>query len=226
MTALKTKLAATLLAILFTGVATAEQQTWRFDVALDGKPIGFHTFAISRNGTQEVLTTEARFDVKFLFITAFRYRHNNTEVWDDGCLESIDASTESNGDKLRVNGAAAENGFDLSSDSGSTVLPGCIQTFAYWKPDALKASKLLNSQTGEYENVSIEFEQSEQLQVGGRDLEARRYLLAAESGDIRLWYASDDDTWLALEAPAKGGRTISYTAVELPEASTLLAKNE
>lgn len=226
MNPLKTTLPAALLAFLLASAATAEQQTWRFDVALDGKPIGFHTFAISRNGTQEVLTTEARFDVKFLFITAFRYRHNNTEVWDEGCLESIDASTDSNGDKLRVSGAAAGHGFDLNSDSGSTVLSGCVQTFAYWKPDVLKATKLLNSQTGEYENVSVQFEQFEQLQVGGRDLEARRYLLAAESGNIRLWYASDDDTWLALEAPAKGGRTISYTAVDLPEASTLLAKNE
>ena len=226
MTSLKTTLPAILLAILYAGVATAEQQSWRFDVSLDGKPIGFHTFDISRNGTQEVLTTEARFDVKFLFITAFRYRHNNTEVWDDGCLESIDASTDSNGDRLRVSGAAAANGFDLNSDLGSTVLPGCVQTFAYWKPDVLKASKLLNSQTGEYENVSVEFEQFEQLQIGGRDLEARRYRLAAESGDIRLWYASEDDIWLALEAPAKGGRTISYRAVDLPEAALLLAKNE
>lgn len=219
-------LSAILLTALMSGNAVAEQKSWRFDVALDGKPIGYHTFNISRDGTQEVLTTEARFDVKFLFITAFRYRHENTEIWNDGCLASIDASTDSNGEKLSVSGAAADNRFDLSSDSGSTILPGCVQTFAYWKPDVLKASKLLNSQTGEYENVSVEFEEFEQLQIAGRELEARRYLLAAESGDIRLWYASADDTWLALEAPAKGGRTISYTAVDLPEESTLLAKSQ
>jgi len=219
-------LPAIFLTTLYAGGATAEQQSWRFDVALDGKPIGFHTFEISRNGTQEILTTEARFDVKFLFITAFRYRHNNTEVWENGCLASIDASTDSNGEKLRVSGAAAGNSFDLNSGSGSTVLPGCVQTFAYWRPDVLKASKLLNSQTGEYETVSVEFEQFEQLKVGERELEARRYRLAAESGDIRLWYASADDTWLALEAPAKGGRTISYTAVDLPEASALLANTQ
>jgi hypothetical protein len=223
---MRAALPAVLLITLIAGNAVAEQRSWRFDVSLDGKPIGYHTFDISLDGTQEVLTTEARFDVKFLFITAFRYRHENTEIWEDGCLASIDASTDSNGEKQSVSGAAVDNRFDLNSDSGSTTLPGCVRTFAYWKPDVLKASKLLNSQTGEYEDVSIEFEQFERLQVGDRELEARRYLLAAESGDIRLWYASEDDTWLALEAPAKGGRTISYTAADLPEESTLLAKSQ
>ena len=219
-------LIAILLSASVAGVATAEQQSWRFDVALDGKPIGFHTFDVARNGTQEILTTEARFDVKFLFITAFRYRHQNTEIWNDGCLASIDASTNSNGEELRVSGALAGNGFDLNSETGAANLPGCVQTFAYWKPDVLQASKLLNSQTGEYEDVSVEFEEFERLQIGEREFETRRYRLSAESGDIRLWYASADDTWLALEAPAKGGRTISYTAVDLPETSTLLAQSE
>lgn len=226
MKSLRTLLLAVSLMTAYAGVAAAEQQSWRFDVSLDGKPIGFHTFNIARNGTQEVLTTEAQFDVKFLFITAFRYRHYNTEVWDNGCLASIDASTNSNGDELRVSGTAAGNGFDLSSESGSTILPGCVRTFAYWNPDVLQANQLLNSQTGEYENVSVEFEQVEQLQIGESKLEARRYRLSAESGDIRLWYASADGTWLALEAPAKGGRTISYMAVDLPESATVLARNE
>lgn len=189
---------------------------WRFDVALNGNPVGSHSFEIRQHGSQQVLETEASFDVKFLFVTAFRYRHQSTEVWSDGCLTSIEASTVSNGKKLNVQGSSAGGDFELSSNSGSATLSGCIQSFAYWNPAVLDSSRLLNSQTGEYEDVAVTFEQREQLDIGGKSVDTLRYRLSAEAGDITLWYSSNDKTWLGLEAPAKGGRTISYTAVTIP----------
>lgn len=190
---------------------------WEFNVYLDGKPIGYHTFEVEEDGAREVLTTEASFDVKFLFVTAFRYRHQNTEVWNDGCLSSIDAATDSNGKKFEVRGSAAVARFDLQSSSGSRALPSCVRTFAYWKPTVLSSSQLLNSQTGAYEDVSITLDGRDEVSVAGQTVEALRYRLSAETGDIKLWYSAVDNTWLGLEAPAKGGRKIFYEAVVVPE---------
>jgi len=190
---------------------------WHFDVALDGKPIGYHTFDVRHDGPRQILTTEASFDVKFLFITAFRYRHQNTEIWADGCLSSIDAKTDSNGKVYDVRGNAQDDVFDLSGNAASISLKSdCVQTFAYWNPSILEARRLLNSQTGEYEDISTMLEGYESIEVDGQQIAAARYRLSAKAGDIRLWYSRDDQTWLALEAPAKGGRTIRYSAVRLP----------
>jgi len=213
------------LAIAAPEAATAE---WQFDVSLDGKPIGTHTFELNQQGEQKVLTTEARFDVKFLFVTAFRYRHQNTEVWNNDCLKRIDASTNSNGKELVVSGEATEGGFSLQSANGSRALPSCVQTFAYWNPSVLEAGQLLNSQTGVYEDVSITLEGRDLVPVAGNPVEALRYRLSAQAGDITLWYASADNTWLGLEAPAKGGRKIRYQAVAVPESREtpqLIARN-
>jgi hypothetical protein len=188
---------------------------WQFDVALDGKPIGIHTFELQQDGSTQVLTTEASFDVKFLFVTAFRYRHQNTEIWDDGCLLSIDALTDSNGKQLEVRGEIADGGFALLSEDESTTLPGCVQTFAYWNPAILESKKLLNSQTGEYEDVTVTLEGREQVPVAGESVDALRYRLSAEAGDITLWYSAEDNTWVGLEAPAKGGRKLRYQAVDV-----------
>ncbi len=190
---------------------------WQFDVALDGKPIGSHTFELQHDGSKQVLTTEASFDVKFLFVTAFRYRHQNTEIWNDGCLLSIDASTDSNGKQLEVRGAIGDRSFDLLSADGSTTLPGCVQTFAYWNPAILESQKLLNSQTGAYEDVTVTLEGREQVPVAGEPVDALRYRLSAAAGDITLWYSAEDNTWIGLEAPAKGGRKIRYQAVVVPD---------
>ncbi len=198
----------------------ADARTWQFDVALDGKSIGYHTFNVTHDGNRQVLETEARFDVKFLFVTAFRYRHENTEVWSNGCLKSIDATTNSNGKKLTVKGERSESVFDLESADESASLPACVQTFAYWNPAVLTADRLLNSQTGEYEDVRVSYVTREQIPVAGRLVDADHYRLSAKGGNIELWYSAADQTWLGLEAPAKGGRTIRYSAVAVPVTDT------
>ena len=192
---------------------------WQFDVALDDKPIGIHTFELQQDGSKQVLTTEASFDVKFLFVTAFRYRHQNTEVWNDGCLASIDASTDSNGKQFDVRGELGDGSFNLASEEGSMTLPSCVQTFAYWNPAILESQKLLNSQTGKYEDVKVILEGRERLPVAGRPVDALRYRLSAQAGDIILWYSSADSTWIGLEAPAKGGRKLRYKAVAVPDSN-------
>jgi len=192
---------------------------WQFDVSLDGKPIGYHSFELRQEGDQQVLETEASFDVKFLFVTAFRYRHENTEIWNNGCLSSIDASTNNNGNLLAVRGSAGEDKFELTSTRGASSLPACVQTFAYWNPGILGAQQLLNSQTGEYENVQVVNDGPDQIEVAGSVVDAYRYRLSAAAGDIILWYSTDQTTWLGLEAPAKGGRKITYTAIAVPSSN-------
>ena len=211
---------AMLSALMFVGHAgaTDEQASlqWQFDVLLDGKRIGYQTFDIQQDGATQVLTTEASFDVKFLFVTAFRYRHNNTEVWNEGCLSRIDAETDSNGKKFEVRGERADDGFKLESSQGSAALPACVQTFAYWNPTVLESPRLLNTQTGAYEEVSVTPEGPDEITVAGDTVEALRYRLSVKGGDITLWYSASDNTWLGLEAPAKGGRKILYQAAGVP----------
>lgn len=198
-------------------VATTATDAWRFEVLLDDKQIGYHDFSVFNDGPRQVLETEASFDVKFLFITAFRYRHTNTEIWNDDCLLSIDAATDNNGDTLLVNGTQQEDAFRVSRDSGEATLERCVKTFAYWNPGILEADRLLNSQTGEYEDVSVEFDGEDQVVVDGSPVDALRYRLIAGAGEIKLWYSNEPmRRWLALEAPAKGGRTLRYRPLAVP----------
>ena len=88
---------------------------------LNDKPIGFHNFSLTRDGERQTLTTEASFDVKFLFINAFRYRHDNVEVWSDGCLESIYANTDNNGDFFSVRGERYDEVMRVTGHDGAAA---------------------------------------------------------------------------------------------------------
>ncbi len=207
-------------AALVSAPATAASPLdWEFEVRLNDKKIGYHSFRLSEDNGRQILETDAAFDVKLLFVTAFRYRHTNREVWEDGCLERIQAQTDANGKRFEVQGVRRADALTVTIGDERKRLAECVQSFAYWNPNVLSATRLLNTQTGEYEAVTVIPDGDDSVQVGERTVEAERYRLRTQNGDIRLWYAKGTQTWLKLEAPAKGGRTLRYTPLAVPEAA-------
>lgn len=209
---------ATLL-FLFTANASAslpQQSQWQFKVLLDSREIGSHQFTVSQANGQQTIQTDASFDVKVLFVNLYRYRHQNTEVWQGNCLRSINAETDANGKQFSVAGQANDSYFQVNTASTETELPACIMTFAYWNPAFLTEDKLLNSQTGEYEDVTITRVGEESLRVNDKAVAAVRYLIDLKAGPITLWYGASDFRWLALESVAAGGRALRYEPLTIP----------
>lgn len=198
--------------------SSSVQNRWEFEVLLDDKKIGYHDFIVSEESGEQTVSMEAKFNVKLLFVNVFNYKHRNEEIWRDNCLASIDAQTVSNGKDFVVRGQAAADQFQLQTASTEKGLPQCVMTFAYWNPDFLKAERLLNSQTGDYEEVSIEEEGVEELLVDGKEIQAIRYSVTGAAAPITLWYAVADHRWLALESVVGGGRVLRYKPVSLPDA--------
>ena len=192
--------------------ADRDQKTMTFDVFLDGKKIGYHRFDIDGTESDAAVRSEASFDVKFLFVTAFRYRHVTNESWSGGCLTEIDANTNSNGKQLQLSGALTETGFLLETGEQEAALPGCVMTFAYWNPGFLEQPRLLNPQTGEYLDVDVKELGEGLVSVNGQEVQARSVRITARKMDITLWYSTDEE-WLALESVAKGGRIIRYELI-------------
>lgn len=203
---------------------SGDELAWQFKVYLDDKPIGYHDFRISEEGETRRVDIEARFDVKVLFVNLYRYRHQTVETWRNDCLMGIDSVTDANGRSFVVNGAVENAGFALSNGDASTTLPECVMSFAYWNPAFLEADRLLNSQTGDYEAVSITRIGEETLNVAGQTLPAVRYRVDSAAGAITLWYHQLDYRWLALTSPAAGDRTLRYEAVLLPDVLPQLAE--
>jgi hypothetical protein len=187
----------------------ATEQEWRFRVYLDDKPIGYHNFTLAQAGAHEQLTTQAQFDVSFLKIPLFKYRHDNVERWNKSCLESITSTTDENGKLFQVNGTTTDKGFQLSTISGDITLPGCISTFAYWDESFLQHERLLNSQTGEYLDVDVENLGEQSIITGDTPVPATHYRLTGEGLAIELWY-SRNGQWLALQSTTLKGRLLRY----------------
>jgi hypothetical protein len=175
--------------------ATADAVTreWRFNVSLDGKPIGEHRFVLRDAGAARELTSEARFRVRVLFFDAYRYDHHARETWRGDCLQQLNAHTEINSKRTVVDVTPLE----------------CVQTFAYWNPSILRAGRLLNPQTGEY--VSVEIRDLGSDDVAGQPATRFRLIGSGRTPmEIDLWYSPARD-WLALESRTPEGRLLRYS---------------
>jgi hypothetical protein len=205
-------IAVSLVTLVASGVSLAEDsasKTLMFDVFLDGKRIGYHRFEIDGSRNNAAVRSEASFDVKFLFVTAFTYRHSARENWAGGCLEEIEARTDSNGKELNVVGERTGDAFVIDTGEDEARLPECVMSFAYWNPGFLEQPRLLNPQTGEYVDVEVQELGKDIVRLDGRAIPARSVRLTARQMDITLWY-SENAEWLALESVAKGGRILRY----------------
>jgi hypothetical protein len=148
-------------------------------------------------------------EVKILFIPFYSYQHANTELWDQDCLQSINAVTNDNGESYLVSGKRQSEGLKLKTESTEAVLNGCVRSFAYWDHQLLRAERLLNSQTGEYLPVKIQDLGNEVITLGNLTLIAKRIQLSTNQDVINLWY-SGQDRWIALESKTRSGKIIRY----------------
>ncbi|MGD2137639.1 MAG: DUF6134 family protein [Gammaproteobacteria bacterium] len=196
-----------LLVPLAASAGTAKE--WRFRVFLDEREIGYHHFHLIQHGPETELLARAEFDVTFLRIPLFSYRHENSEVWIGQCLQNISAITVENGERFRVEGTANGGGFRLSTPNGEQTLPACVSSFAYWNRAFLENDRLLNPQTGEYLDVETRYLGEQTIRVGDTDRAARHYRLTTGETGIDLWY-SREGQWLALESTTRGGRLLHY----------------
>lgn len=192
-------------AMVFAG---AEKQ-WQFRVFLDDREIGTHTVKMKPYQDLKQVSVNAEFKVKFLFITAFSYQHQTEEVWKGSCLTDIQSTTNNNGDNLFVRKQPSEANFKIVTHEGEQELQGCVRSFAYWDPDLLKADKLLNTQTGEYETVEVIELGQNNIDIDGEQVSAFQYRLSMEDKSVDLWY-SQDKQWLALKSETEDGYQISY----------------
>lgn len=182
-----------------------------FDVFLDDRAIGYQRFTLAPVDEGVQIETRAEFEVKLLLITAFEYEHRNTELWRGGCLQAIDARTDSNGTQYAVSGKARGDAFVVATNEGERRLADCVATFAYWDKELLlKRRELLNSQTGEYVPVQIAPLGADRIRVGDRELPVERYSIKGRDLDITLAYHADNGEWVALDSRLDGGRTLRY----------------
>jgi hypothetical protein len=189
--------------------AAAADTDANFTVLLDDAPIGEHRFAVSGPVEARKVVSEARFAVKLLGLTVYRYRHQAVEQWRGNCLSALDASTDDDGTASRVTATATAEGLSVMVGGSAQALDGCVMSFAYWNPAMRQQTLLLNAQTGRHEPVRIGRVGSGSIDVRGQPVAATRWRIDGPVQPVDVWYGAQGE-WVGLDSTVGGGRKLSY----------------
>lgn len=196
--------------------ALCSANEWNFTALLDGKPIGTHRFVRTAEGSTGTLVSDARFDVKLLGVTVYKYRHRASERWQGDCLASIEARTDDGGKVSEVRGNADGSGRialevrngDQGEPARSATPSSCMMSFAYWNPSLATQRALLDPGTGRVEAVRITPLPETKIEVAGQEAPVRGLRIAGLKQPIDVWYQGD--RWVGLDTQVDGGRKLSY----------------
>jgi Family of unknown function (DUF6134) len=179
----------------------------RFDVERDGTLVGQHVVTFTR--TERGVRAESRADVNvdLLFVSAYRFRYQARELWSDGELQSIEASTNDNGDYNRVQAVRDAAGMQVSTTAGSYEAPALLP-ISHWNAALLRGGPLLNTMTGKISKIEVFDQGLDTVTTREGALRARHYLY---SGDLNgeIWY-DEEGRWVKLRFRANDGSIIDY----------------
>jgi hypothetical protein len=177
-----------------------------FAIMRGGSDIGRHRLEFERRGEELNVRIAIDMEVKFAFLTVFRYSHRNHEVWRGNRLISLEATTSDDGRSFTVKATRRGDGLWVEGSSGSQLVPGDTKAATYWSASFLReGQKLINTQYGRVETIRVRPGATE-IAAGGIPL--RRFDVATPESDFSAWYGPDDG-WRGLRFQARGSE-ITY----------------
>ncbi len=198
-----------------------------FKVTRNGSEIGSHRLTFTP--TQEGLRVDVAIDLRVGLgraLTFYRYRHTASEIWRDGRLVRLEASTDDDGKahsvkaepsgqglRVRTTAPRQDNGPAESRVAGTDTrtidMPGNVLPTSHWRRALVDKNQLLNTQLGTLAAVRVERIGDEPVASECGALPATRYRISGEL-QLELWF-DNRDRWVKTRFSAPDGSTVDYT---------------
>ena len=188
-------------------ISVPEEDRLSFAVWREGSRIGTHVMRFRRGGG--ALTVESRVDVevKFAFLTLYRYAGLRREVWRDGALVAFDSETDDDGRTISVRVRPAAGGLLAEGSEGNFPHPSSAIPFTLWNRAIVEGRPLFDPEDGKPVRV-----EAEPLGVspppGAATAAAHRFRLTGDV-DHELWYTGPG-VLAGLRLTGRDGSIIEY----------------
>ncbi|MFL5337580.1 MAG: DUF6134 family protein [Geminicoccaceae bacterium] len=178
-----------------------------FVVARNGSDIGRHRLRFTLDGDRLSVDIAIELEVKLAFVTVYRYRHTNLELWEGDRLLSFTSRTDDNGTPHQVTARRSGGSILVEGDQGSIEAPGEAMPTTYWHRRALGAPVWIDSQNGQLLNCRVAPMGPAMVPVAGQTVAADGFAVTGDLA-IDLWYAGE--RWVKLGFAGPDGSAIEY----------------
>ena len=180
-----------------------------FDVVRDGEQVGQHVTSFSREGSDLVVVSQMNMNITFLTIPVYSFDYRSIEKWSDGALSHLDVAVQDGSDQIKISSLPNADGLTIKAPSGTYSIDSPIISTNHWNADVVRQGRVLNTLTGNINQVKIWNRGEEWIPVNGGSILATRYDYSGELKDTSVWYDAKG-RWSRLEFKARDGSTIEY----------------
>ena len=161
-----------------------------FAILRNGEAIGRHVLRFKARDRDIDVRVEASVDFRLGFIPLYRFDHRAHEVWRDGALVRLSATTQDNGDDFRIEVRPNGAGLTLSINGATAPIGAKIIPASLWNIALIKQNRILDPADGEIMSVATADIGGETIKIRGREVATRHYVM---TGDFKrdLWYDRD-----------------------------------
>ena len=180
-----------------------------FDVIRNGEVVGQHVTTFSREGSDLVVESKMDLEITFLSVPVYSFNYRSLEKWSDGVLSHLDVDIKDGADQTKISSLLNAEGLTIIAPSGTFRVRGPIISTNHWNADVLRQSRVLNTLTGEINQVKLINKGEERIPVKDSYVLATRYDYSGELTDTSVWYDARG-RWSKLEFKARDGSTVEY----------------
>ena len=149
--------------------------------------IGRQVLTFSCSGDQLVVDTTVDVAVRMLLFTVYRQEAHYREVWEGDRLVRFESHTDDNGRVLAVSARAVGERIVIDGPNGHSEAPLMAVPDHPWNHDVVGRTLLFDPVDGAFRRVEVTDAGAAPLEVGGRQITARKYLVSGDL-EVELWY--------------------------------------
>ena len=172
-----------------------------FDFIRKNKNIGSITSIFTEEDNKLKIHTIVDIKVKVLFIPAYKFFQETTEIWKDNELIEIVGFTDFEDEReYHIKGKDKEDNFIASGMDGELILDKSIITLNYWNKNTLNQKEVFDTQKGIVREISVNKLENEIININDLKLDSEKYTLNASQNpkdlnpfpEYTLWYYKDE----------------------------------
>ena len=170
--------------------------------------IGTHVLNFSCEGEDLIVETEVDVRVKILFVTAYQRQARYREVWRGDRLVDYEARTDDDGEHIVTTAKVDGDAMVVDGVEKGQRVPLDTVSSHPWNVDVVKRPLIFGQRDGRLHEVSVEQAETEIVTIGGKRIEARKYVVSG--GLERELLYSPEGTWLQWRLE-RDGKTVTIT---------------
>ncbi len=186
--------AAAVLAGTASSPVLAATATRRFITYLGRRQVGETSTILTRRGSRVIAETEARLHVSILGLINFDYHLTSREVWRNGVLMEIQATTNNDGRAEFVNAQRIDSGLQIDSSRFQGVVPGNPATTSYFTEDFMSRPVWISTQDGNPLSLIVENKGASTFETSEGVLNCTKYTTRGKL-KINLFYDQNHE-WI------------------------------